>query len=85
MSSDSDDLERLTPNYFLISSSSISKSLDFVEEDQKNLRKQWRISQKLAENFLNGWVGDYLPILTKTTKWYGDSRNFHDMVILVDN
>jgi len=75
VSLDPDDMEALTPNHFLLGSSSGAVEIPgvFVDSDLV-LRKWWRRSQKLADNFWRHWVREYLPTLTRRTKWLSSGR-----------
>lgn len=87
VSSDSKDLESLTPNHFLIGTSSKAKPPGIFDEKVWDLRKHWRIAQKLSDNFWRRWMREYLPMLTKRTKWFQGQGNLKvdDMVVIMDN
>ncbi|XP_074029231.1 uncharacterized protein [Leptinotarsa decemlineata] len=89
VSSDGEDFESLTPNHFLIGTSSIAKpptTFD-VNEINYDLKKRWQFSQQLAEHFWNRWIREYIPTLTKRCKWFQEKKNVAkgDIVILMDN
>jgi transposase InsO family protein len=50
-------------------------------------RKSWRAAQALADEFWRRWVKEYLPTLTKRTKWHHPCRpvEVDDIVIMVDD
>ena len=87
VSLDPDDLEALTPNHFLLGSSSGTVEVPgvFVETDLV-LRKLWRQSQRLADMFWKRWVKEYLPTLTRRTKWFSSNRALKegDLVLIAD-
>ncbi|XP_053692167.1 uncharacterized protein LOC128740630 [Sabethes cyaneus] len=60
----------LTPNHFLLGSSDGSKPLTTIEGDTAALRRGWPTSQWLANLFWKRWVKNYLPEITRRTKWY---------------
>ncbi|KAL0901065.1 hypothetical protein ABMA27_006387 [Loxostege sticticalis] len=64
--------EALTPNHFLIGSSS--------------LRKRWRVAQRLTDMFWARWIKEYLPTLLPRQKWNTEARplRINDFVILVE-
>ena len=69
---DADDEEALTPFHFLIGTSSVAGVAApgvFTPTDSIT-RKQWRISQQMADQFWKRWLREYLPTLTRRTKWY---------------
>ncbi|XP_036340491.1 uncharacterized protein LOC118749824 [Rhagoletis pomonella] len=78
--------EALTPNHFLIGSSSGMKPLiEFVDEAVQ-LRRGWRCAQQLADAFWRRWVREYLPVITRRTKWFEKVKPIEegDVVYLVD-
>lgn len=83
---DSAAAEPLTPNHFLVGA--INSTLIPAENEVKLhcLRKQWRISQQLSTCFWRRWVLEYLPELTRRTKWHADvpSLKTGDLVVIVD-
>lgn len=66
---DSKDAEPLTPNHFLLGETSGLQGPGPLDEKIWTLRKQWRISQTLKNHFWSRWINDYLPTLTRRTKW----------------
>src|SRR5207253_2016305 len=70
VSVDADDPEALTPNHFLIGTSSGVQQPGIFTDTDLCLRKQWRIAQRLADLFWKRWVREYLPTLTRRTKWF---------------
>jgi hypothetical protein len=63
VSSDGADPEALTPNHFLIGTSSgLQSPGQFVEADLC-LRQRWRTSQKLTDNFWRRWMREYIPTI----------------------
>lgn len=60
VSVDPKDPEALTPNHFLIGTSSGLPRTGPCEEAS---RKQWRAAQALADHFWRRWVDEYLPTL----------------------
>lgn len=66
------DPNPLTPNHFILGRTN-STTMP-VEADRKQLssRKQWRILQQLNNQFWRRWVQDYLPELTRRSKYHGE-------------
>lgn len=76
--------EALTPNHFLLQSSNgIKENWRFPE---KLLRKQWKISQELANHFWSRWVREYAPSIMNRQKWFETEHHLKsdDLVILID-
>ena len=77
--------EALTPNHFLLGSSNGHKPLGSFENDCDH-RRHWRRIQHFADLFWKRWVNEYLPTLTKRTRWFTKERDLvvDDIVIIVD-
>lgn len=86
VSSNENDFESITPNHFLIGTSSIVKPPGIFEQ-KFDLRKQWRFAQQLVDRFWHRWVREYLPTLTARSKWLQETRNIEvgEVVVLMDN
>jgi transposase InsO family protein len=85
---DPNDPDSLTPNSFLLGTSSAAIQVPSVFVDSSRCpRKQWILSQKLADHFWSRWVKEYLPSLTRRTKWHRTSEpvKVGDLVIIADN
>lgn len=70
--------EALTPNHFLLGTSSNGPVLGRYDNDDLCLRKQWRIAQRLTDMFWARWVKEYLPTLLPRQKWLRDQRALRD-------
>ena len=84
---DHDDDEALTPNHFLLGSASGDPPPGkFEDRDLICLRSSWRYAQRLADRFWTKWTQEYLPTLTKRTKWFEkkDPIQVGDIVIIID-
>lgn len=81
-----EDAEALTPNHFLIGSSNGLPSPGRFDSSEIVSRKLWRKSQVIANLFWKRWVREYLPTITRRTKWFKPVRNVSvgDVVIIVD-
>lgn len=86
VSVDPTSLETLTPNHFLIGSKSCLPIIGLFENSDFCLRKQWRISQRLADMYWRRWVKEILPELLPCPKWQQEKRNLQvgDLVLVVD-
>ncbi|KAL0842122.1 hypothetical protein ABMA28_014300 [Loxostege sticticalis] len=78
--------ETLTPNHFLLGTSSNAPTLGVFNETDTYLRKQWRISQSLADIFWKRWVREVLPDMRPRQKWHEDQKPLQvgDVVLIVD-
>ncbi|XP_055918440.1 uncharacterized protein LOC129950533 [Eupeodes corollae] len=78
--------EALTPNHFLLGSQCGSKPLAQFDDDATVLRKNWLISQQFADRFWKRWIAEYLPTLTRRTKWLTPAKPLEvgDLVLIVD-
>ncbi|XP_062541894.1 uncharacterized protein LOC134209888 [Armigeres subalbatus] len=83
----SSEEEALTPNHFLLGSSSGVNQPSTLIGEAQGLRKSWNILQRQLNIFWKRWVREYLPTLTKRTKWFSKSRNIQpgDLVLLVED
>lgn len=83
---DPEEPEALTPNHFLLGSSSGVKPAGECNDDCLILRKNWRISQNIVDSFWKRWIREVLPELTRRTKWHDPVKplQIDDVVIIVD-
>src|SRR5207245_1271040 len=79
--------EALTPNHFLLGRSSSAGSPGVFTEDDMILRRLWRRTQLLADHFWRRWIKEYLPTLTRRTKWNAVTKPIEvgDIVIVIDD
>lgn len=86
VSVDPDELESLTPNHLLLGRSAAQTPIGKFNDTDMMLRKQWRISQRLADIFWTRWVREYLPTLTRRRKWQEKEKpvKVDDVVIIAD-
>ena len=84
VSLDCEDAESLTPNHFLVGDQHTAAAPGVFED--VCLRKQWRFAQWLVEQFWKRWVKEYLPTLTRRTRWHGavPSVKVGDVVVVAD-
>ncbi|XP_059216470.1 uncharacterized protein LOC131994137 isoform X1 [Stomoxys calcitrans] len=64
-----DDSEPLTPNHFILGCPNSTHTPAPFEPRLMCLRKQWRVLQNMKNGLWNQWVREYLPDLTRRTKW----------------
>ncbi|XP_053691178.1 uncharacterized protein LOC128739706 [Sabethes cyaneus] len=60
----------LTPNHFLVGSTNGLKPLVPYTDCPLMLQRSWRASDALANLFWKRWVAEYLPTITRRTKWF---------------
>ncbi|XP_055543353.1 uncharacterized protein LOC129728904 [Wyeomyia smithii] len=85
---DSAEQESLTPNHFLLGSSSgIRQPIAAAANECSLLKRSWGRIQKLLDRFWKRWVLEYLPTLTKRTKWFEESRATQpgELVLIIDD
>ncbi|XP_058838120.1 uncharacterized protein LOC131693879 [Topomyia yanbarensis] len=84
---DDDSAPALTPNHFLLGSSSGVKPLITMDDSGSALRQNWRVSQVVANQFWKRWVTDYLPEITRKTKWFEHTKpiSLGDVVVIADS
>ncbi|XP_065075283.1 uncharacterized protein LOC135699027 [Ochlerotatus camptorhynchus] len=83
---DDDSAPALTPNHFLLGSSNGTKPLVTSNDCRFALKQNWCTSQILANLFWKRWVTDYLPEITRRSKWFQSTKPIAtgDVVIIVD-
>ncbi|XP_065094639.1 uncharacterized protein LOC135715167 [Ochlerotatus camptorhynchus] len=83
---DDDSAPALTPNHFLLGSSNGTKPLVKSDDCHLALKQNWCTSQILANLFWKRWVTDYLPEITRRSKWFQFVKPVAngDVVIIVD-
>lgn len=77
----------LTPNHFLLGCPSNTQTPGDISNRELCSRKQWRVSQQLKDRFWRRWIQEYLPDLTRRTKWFKETKNLKigDLVLICDN
>lgn len=83
---DDENEEALTPNHFLLGSSNGVRPLAMFNDDSRVLKQNWLTSQQYAERFWKRWVREYLPTITRRTKWFAPVKPIEvgDIVLIVD-
>jgi hypothetical protein len=78
--------EPLTPNHFLLGPLGGEAAPAPYNEELKVTRKQWKISQSIAQHFWKRWVNEYLPTLCRRQKWHKPAKPIEigDVVIITD-
>ncbi|XP_063622782.1 uncharacterized protein LOC134794883 [Cydia splendana] len=78
--------DALTPNHFLVGSSSRLPIHGVFDDSDLALRKQWRIAQRLADMYWKRWMKEFLPLLLPRKKWQQEQKplGVGDLVLVVD-
>lgn len=78
--------EALTPNHFLLGSSSNLPTIGVFNSSDLYLRKLWRKAQMLTDMFWKRWVKEVLPDLLPRKKWTQEQEPLKvgDLVLVVD-
>ncbi|XP_065089899.1 uncharacterized protein LOC135711086 [Ochlerotatus camptorhynchus] len=81
-----DESPVLTPNHFLLGSANGLRSWVPFNDNPILRRNCWIQSQVMADKFWKQWVRDYLPCLTRRTKWFTPATpiTVGDTVVIVD-
>lgn len=84
---DSEEQESLTPNHFLLySSSGIKQPSTEIDESSKDPIKVHDLIQRNLDHFWKRWIREYLPTLTRRSKWFAETKPVEvgDLVIVID-
>ncbi|KAL0822662.1 hypothetical protein ABMA28_004686 [Loxostege sticticalis] len=86
VSVDPTSVESLTPNHFLLGTSSNLPTFGEFDDTDLHLRKQWRKAQRLADMFWNRWIREILPDMLPRKKWSEEQEPLRvgDLVLVVD-
>ncbi|XP_063368187.1 uncharacterized protein LOC134656557 [Cydia amplana] len=86
VSTDHGDPESLTPNHFLIGSSSNLPVPGVFDDTDLFRKKMWRIAQRLTDAFWRRWMREVLPNLLPRQKWCQEGKQLKkgDVVVIVD-
>ncbi|XP_065363858.1 uncharacterized protein LOC135957111 [Calliphora vicina] len=82
-----EDEEPLTPNHFLLGSANTAQTPEGIEIIKPVvLKKQWRIARQLRDHFWKRWIVEYLPTLTRRSKWCEHTKPVApgDLVLICD-
>lgn len=82
------DEESLTPNHFLLGSSSgVKQPLSEIKDNHSCLRSYWNLSQHLTNVIWKRWIKEYLPVITRRCQWFEEIRDIQegDLVIMIGN
>ncbi|XP_055644930.1 uncharacterized protein LOC129780567 [Toxorhynchites rutilus septentrionalis] len=85
---ESADHEALTPNHFLLGSSSGIKQPPTMPMDYRTtLTSGWKLAQYLSDTLWKRWIKEYMPVISRRSKWFEDVREITegDLVLIVDS
>ncbi|GFX20950.1 integrase catalytic domain-containing protein [Trichonephila clavipes] len=87
LSSNSDDLNALTPAHFLIGRSMTSEVEPNLIELKENALKKWQRITRLVQLIWNKWQRCYLSELQQRNKWQFKKQNVNvgDLVVLIED
>ncbi|XP_055631971.1 uncharacterized protein LOC129771880 [Toxorhynchites rutilus septentrionalis] len=81
------DQEALTPNHFLLyGSSGVKQPPTVLGNSVSALRDSWKLTQLMVDEFWRRWVREYMPMLTRRTKWFEPVKPLEpgDLVVVMD-
>lgn len=81
-----EEAEALTPNHFLVGSSGGGKPFSEFQDNVITMRRNYEHSQQMSLHFWKRWLREYLPELTRRSKWYEkvDPIKQGDLVVIMD-
>lgn len=86
VSLDHRDEKCLTPNHFLSLNSEQVRNPTDLENQPIDMKKQWQQACEISNHFKKRWVREYLPTLTRRTKWFAKVKPIQkeDVVVICD-
>lgn len=86
-STDTNDLEALTPNHLLLLKARPSLPPGLFQKEDMYYRRRWRQVQYMADLFWKRWSKEYLPQPHERQKWTNIRCNFSpgDIVVIIDD
>ncbi|XP_062535270.1 uncharacterized protein LOC134204460 [Armigeres subalbatus] len=85
---ETEDDEALTPNHFLMLSSSgvVQPTQLPLDDSGRKLRTNWDQIRSQLDEFWTKWIKGYLPMICRRTKWFDDVKpvSVGDLVVVVD-
>ncbi|XP_055522850.1 uncharacterized protein LOC129717029 [Wyeomyia smithii] len=85
---ESTEQESLTPNHFLLfGTKGISQPGISMKVEGNTLRDSWRLAQCLVNHSWSRWIREYLPTITRRTKWFEPVKPLEagDLVLVIEN
>ncbi|XP_055589370.1 uncharacterized protein LOC129741647 [Uranotaenia lowii] len=84
---DSTNQEALTPNHFLLGSSTGAKMPSQEPVNPlEGLRNSWNLARTISDSFWKRWLKEYLPTIARRTKWFEKTKPLEpgDLVFVAD-
>ncbi|XP_065079716.1 uncharacterized protein LOC135702593 [Ochlerotatus camptorhynchus] len=81
------DQEAITPNHFLLlSSTGVQQPIKQPVSEGESLRSSWDMMQPTLDRIWQKWITDYLPTITRRTKWFQNVRSVKEgeLVVIAD-
>ncbi|XP_058449275.1 uncharacterized protein LOC131429245 [Malaya genurostris] len=85
---DSAEQEALTPNHFVLGSSTGVKQPAVIPVDYREaIKGSWNQIRHQLDLFWHRWLKEYLPIICRRTKWFNDTKALEvgDLVVIADS
>ncbi|XP_055542920.1 uncharacterized protein LOC129728499 [Wyeomyia smithii] len=79
--------EALTPNHFLLlSSSGVVQTPKSLTDMKQASRSEWNKCQVMIDQFWRRWVREYLPTIARRTKWFEETKPIEvgDLVVALE-
>ncbi|XP_055543629.1 uncharacterized protein LOC129729169 [Wyeomyia smithii] len=84
---ESAEQESLTPNHFLLGSSTGNKIQPAADVNgYAALRSSWKLAQYITGEFWRRWIREYLPVITRRCKWFENVKELEegDLALVVN-
>ncbi|XP_035907255.1 uncharacterized protein LOC118509982 [Anopheles stephensi] len=84
---DPENQEAITPNHFLLGSSSGIKQQPALPTNYRDsLRGNWKLAQHILDGVWKRWIKEYLPVITRQCKWFENVREIRsgDLVLVLE-
>ncbi|XP_062712140.1 uncharacterized protein LOC134289735 [Aedes albopictus] len=84
---DSEEQESLTPNHFLmLSSTGVRQPIKAPACERKALKNSWDLIQQKLDAFWSRWISEYLPVISRRSKWFNHVTPIKEgaLVVIVD-
>lgn len=76
---ESADQEALTPNHFILGSSTGVKILPMEPVNYIGaLRSSWKLAQSITDSFWTRWIEEYLPVISRRSNWFENVKDLQE-------
>ncbi|XP_055590345.1 uncharacterized protein LOC129742470 [Uranotaenia lowii] len=85
---DGESQEALTPNHFImLSSSGVTQVPKRLADEKQAHRNNWGHLNVMVDQFWRRWIKEYLPTISRRTKWFQDTPPIEkgDLVVIVND